>query len=114
MSKRSNWQEFKALLERHNITKLYHFTDRDNLINIISHGGIYSWADCDKKGIKIPKPGGGDLSRRLDKRDGLQHYVRVSFTTEHPMMYVAMNDGRISNPVILEIDPEVIYDSETR
>ena len=29
-------------------------------------------------------------------------------------MYVAMNDGRISNPVILEIDPEVIYDSETR
>ena len=42
MSKRSNWQEFKALLERHNITKLYHFTDRDNLINIISHGGIYS------------------------------------------------------------------------
>ena len=25
------------------------------------------------------------------------------------MMYVAMNDGRISNPVVLEIDPEVIY-----
>ena len=25
------------------------------------------------------------------------------------MMYVAMNDGRISNPVILEISPEVIY-----
>ena len=25
------------------------------------------------------------------------------------MMYVAMQDGRLSNPVILEIDPEVIY-----
>ena len=113
MSKRSDWQEFKAILDQHRITKLYHFTDRDNLENIIRHGGLYSWADCESKGIKIPKPGGGDLSRQLDKRDGLQHYVRVSFTTEHPMMFVAMNDGRISNPVILEIDPAVIYDSET-
>ena len=39
--------------------------------------------------------------------------MRVSFTTQHPMMYVAMKDGRISNPVILEIDPEVIYWNET-
>ena len=29
------------------------------------------------------------------------------------MMYVAMNEDRISNPVILEIDPEVIYDKDT-
>lgn len=28
-------------------------------------------------------------------------------------MYVAMKDGRISNPVILEIDPEVIYWNES-
>ena len=114
MSQRSNWNEFKAILDRHGIKKLYHFTDRDNLEAIIKHGGLYSWADCEAKGIKIPKPGGGDLSRQLDKRDGLQHYVRVSFTTQHPMMYVAMNDGRISNPVILEIDPAVIFDSESR
>ena len=32
----------------------------------------------------------------------------------HPMMYVAMNEDRISNPVILEIDPEVIYDEDTK
>ena len=25
------------------------------------------------------------------------------------MMYMAMNEGRISNPVLLEIDPQVIY-----
>lgn len=48
-------------------------------------------------------------SRDLDRRDNLQNFVRVSFVREHPMMYVAMNDGRISNPVVLEIDPEVIY-----
>ena len=113
MSKRNNWEEFKKLLEQNNITKLYHFTDRDNLENIIKNGGLYSWKDCEARGINIPKPGGGgpdSLSWSLDKQAGLEHYVRVSFTANHPMMYVAMNEGRISNPVLLEIDPEVIYD----
>ena len=114
MAKRDNYLSFKELIDYHNIKKLYHFTDRDNLKSIIDNGGLYSWADCDAKGITISKPGGGDLSKSLDRRDNLQHYVRLSFTTEHPMMYVAMNEGRITNPVILEIDPEVIYDSDTR
>lgn len=109
MNKKSNWQEFKEILDQHGITKLYHFTDRENLDSIIKNGGLYSWMDCERKGIKIAKPGGGDLSRQLDSGRNLEDYVRVSFTTQHPMMYVAMKDGRISNPVILEIDPEVIY-----
>ena len=109
MEKKSNWQDFKAILVQYGITKLYHFTDRSNLESIIKEGGLYSWMDCDRKGIKITKPGGEALSRSLDCRHNLQEYVRVSFTTQHPMMYVAMQEGRISNPVILEIDPEVIY-----
>ena len=109
MDKKSNWQEFKAVLDEHRIVKLYHFTDRDNLESIIKNGGLYSWMDCERKGIKIAKPGGGSTSRQLDSGRNLEDYVRVSFTTQHPMMYVAMKDGRISNPVILEIDPEVIY-----
>jgi len=114
MNKRTNWQQFKELLDKHGIKKLYHFTDRDNIESIIKNGGLYSWADCDNKGITIKKPGGGDTSRSLDRRDNLQNYVRVSFTKKHPMMYVAMNDGRITNPEILEIDPEVIFDQDTK
>ena len=113
MDKKSNWQEFKAVLDEHKIVKLYHFTDRDNLESIIKNGGLYSWMDCERKGIKINKPGGSPVSRQLDSGRNLEDYVRVSFTTQHPMMYVAMKDGRISNPVILEIDPEVIYWNET-
>ena len=113
MEKKSNWQEFKAILDQHKIVKLYHFTDRDNLESIIKNGGLYSWMDCERKGIKINKPGGSPVSRQLDSGRNLEDYVRVSFTTQHPMMYVAMKDGRISNPVILEIDPEVIYWKET-
>ena len=112
MEKKSNWQEFEQVLKDNRITKLYHFTDFDNLESIIKHGGLYSWADCDEKGIKIAKPGGSFQSRSLDSRDRLEHYVRLSFAYDHPMQYVAMNDGRISNPVVLEIDIETaLWDS---
>lgn len=109
MNKKSNWQELKNIIDEKGVKKLYHFTDRDNLESIIKNGGLYSWADCDEKGIVIPKPGGESLSRSLDTRDGLQHYVRVSFVKDHPMMFIAMNEHRISNPVVLEIDPEVVW-----
>jgi hypothetical protein len=69
--------------------------------------------DCERKGIKIAKPGGGSLSRQLDSGRNLEDYVRVSFTTQHPMMFVAMKDGRISNPVVLEIDLEVALWEDT-
>ena len=109
MADKNNYDEFKKLIEQHHITTLYHFTDIENLESIIKNGCLYSWADCEQKGISISKPGGSMDSRNLDRRDNLQNFVRVSFVKEHPMMYVAMNDGRISNPVVLEIDPEVIY-----
>ena len=114
MNKKGNWQDFNAVLEQQGIRTLYHFTDRENLDSIIKHGGVYSWMDCEQKGIQIPKPGGDDLSRSLDKRDGLQHYVRVSFTPNHPMMYKAMGEGRIPNPVVLEIDTDVISWEDTK
>lgn len=108
MDIRENSSDFITRLNDYGITKLYHFTDRENLESIIYNGGLYSWADCKTKGITIPKPGGSPQSRNLDLRDGLQNYVRVCFTPRHPMMFVAMNDGRISNPIILEIDIKMI------
>ena len=113
MEMKRNWQEFEQVLKDNRITKLYHFTDFDNLESIIKHGGLYSWADCEEKGIKIAKPGGGDLSRSLDKKGRLERYVRLGFTGDHPMKYVAMEDGRISNPVVLEIDIEAALWDDT-
>ena len=113
MNKKSNWQAYEQVLKEGRIHKLYHFTDRDNLESIIRHGGLYSWKDCEEKGIKITKPGGSDTSRSLDTRDGLEYYARLSFVPDHPMMFVAMNDGRISNPVILEIDLEAALWEDT-
>ena len=53
MERKSNWQDFQTIIEREGITKLYHFTDQDNLASIIQQGGLYSWADCADKGITI-------------------------------------------------------------
>lgn len=113
MEKKKNSASFSKVLKQNGIKTLYHFTDRDNLEQIIKHGGLYSWADCEKKGITVPKPGGDDLSRKLDCRDHLEHYVRLCFTRQHPMMFMAMNNGRISNPVILEINPDVVEWQDT-
>ena len=106
-------EEYKQIIQRERIEKLYHFTDRANLDSIIEAGGLYSWADCKARHITIPKPGSSDSSRSLDMRDGLQHFVRLSLCREHPMKYVAMKEGRIDNPVLLEISPEVINWAET-
>lgn len=95
------------------ITKLYHFTDKTNIKSIIDNGGLYSWKACERKGITINRPGGSQTSRSLDSYRGLENYVRLSFTRKHPMMYVAQNDGRICNPVILEIDLSVARQSTT-
>lgn len=113
MDKKINWEEYQHILDEGRITKLYHFTDRDNLKSIIKHGGLFSWKDCEEKGITIAKPGGSSTSRSLDQRDGLQYYARLSFVRDHPMMFVAMDDGRISNPVVLEIDIEAALWKDT-
>lgn len=111
---KTNWQDFQRTLQQHNITKLYHFTDRANLPSIRANGGLYSWYYCQQNNITIPKPGGSPTSWILDQRKGLQNFVRVSFVRDHPMLYIAQNDGRITSPVILEICVELIYKKATR
>jgi len=112
--KKTNWVEFQQVLQQNDVITLYHFTDRANIASIKKYGGLYSWDYCDKNDIIIPYQGGGSLSRDLDRKYSLQDYVRVSFTRNHPMMFVAQNEGRIQNPVILTISLDVCYFQETR
>ena len=109
MKRRSDYYLFKKILDKFQIKKFYHFTDRSNIESIIKNGGLYSWGDCLKNGIYISRSGGSDLSRTLDEQENLQDYVRISICKHHPMMYYAMNDGRITNPVILEIDTDILF-----
>ena len=110
---KNDWRYFEEILQEYNIKSLYHFTDSSNVASIKEHGGIYSWWSADEKGIFIPKSGGNDFSKNLDKRYNLQDYARLSFTKKHPMMYVAQKDGRITSPIVLKISPEVVFWRET-
>jgi len=100
--------DFLDLLNQKDITCFYHFTDKANIQSITTHGGLYSWFECGRRGINIPVQGGSDLSIKLDSRHNLQDYVRLSFNKRHPMLYIAKRDGRIKNHVFLEISPKVI------
>jgi len=111
---RFDWKLFNKHLQRKGIKHLYHFTDEANLNSIIENEGLFSWSSCNSQNIKIPKPGGSNLSRQLDERAGLENFVRLSFTPDHPMMYAAISDGRIQNPVVLEIDYEVVFLKESK
>ena len=81
---------------------LYHFTDYRNLKSIRRHG-LMSWPRLHKK--KIPHyPASNKLSRDLDRQKGLQDYVRLCKSPDHPMAYIAKKEGRISNYAWLRID----------
>lgn len=49
----------------------------------------------------------------MDWEKNLGNYVRLSFTKDHPMMYVAKNEGRITDPIILEINLSIANLAET-
>ncbi len=110
---KNDWRYFENILREYNIESLYHFTDSSNIASIKEHGGLYSWWTANEKGIFIPKSGGDDLSKSLDERYNLEDYVRLSFTQNHPMMYVAQKNGCILNPIILKIDPQIIFWKDT-
>ncbi len=109
-----NWLDYFKVAKTNSVKSLYHFTDRKNLESIKRNGGLYSWDFCEKNNILITNPGGDSLSRTLDRRHRLENYVRLSFSRNHPMMYVAKKQNRIENPIILEIDPEVIFWKNTK
>lgn len=111
LTKKFNWRDFQKVLQENGITAFYHFTDYHNLKSIKETNGLYSWHYADSNGIVINFPGGDTLSRDLDKRYGLQDYVRVSFCTDHPMQYRLQQRGR--NLALLEVDIEVAYYENT-
>lgn len=90
------------------ITLLYHFTDRRNLPSIREHGGLYPIATLKKKNIKVVAPGGNEWSRDADGIKGMDAYVHLCFRNNHPMEYLARQEGRIGDTIFLQIHPDVL------
>lgn len=90
------------------IHTLYHFTDRRNLALIREIGGLYPLADLETAGIDIPAPGSDEVSRYTDRRANLHRYVHLCFKSNHPMEYIARQEGRIGDTIFMQIHPSVL------
>ena len=100
-----------SILKDGGITKLYHFTDQSN-ISSIKKLGLFSWSHLVGNAIKTVC-GGNSRSHKMDKEADRHDFVRLSFTPNHPMMFACKKDGRITNPVVLEVDINVILLPDT-
>jgi hypothetical protein len=85
---------------------LYHFTDARNIPSIKEHG-LHSWWRLLGKKIDFI-PASTYNSRKIDRDKELQNYVRLCKDPNHPMAYIAKEEGRIGYYKWLEIDESVL------
>lgn len=119
---RSRWDKtdaalamkMKTILTKYKLDGVWHFTDRSNLELIVKHEGLLSLAEIEQRGIEIPVPGGNNWSRDADKIKGVHEYVHLAFVDDHPMLYRAKQEGRISDPIWLKIDSSVLLQEGVR
>ena len=90
------------------IRYLYHFTDQRNLASIRDNGGLHSTANLRKMGFDTFHPGGNDVSLEADRRFGMDRFVHLCFNTNHPLEYLARQDGRIQRTAWLYVDPSIL------
>jgi len=98
----------KDPFQQYSVTAFYHFTDRRNVRLIRELGGFYSLAKLRVMKIEIPAPGGNDWSHEADGHKGLDQYIHLCFRDNHPMEYVARQEGRITDSVFLHIHPDIL------
>jgi hypothetical protein len=99
----------QAALKKLGVNCLWHFTDEKNYQSIADNG-LLSWKQIKLREIKASAPGGNDWSHDADAMAGVDDYVHLAFSRQHPMLYVAQQEGRISKPIWLKIDLAVLED----
>lgn len=102
----------QKVLKSHGIKSIWHFTDKSNLASIKKYG-LLSLKKIEKKSVHVSFYGADSLSHSLDRSLGLDKFVHLSFIDDHPMYHVAKRDGRIKNPIWLEIDLSVLHEDNT-
>ncbi|WP_161978341.1 DarT ssDNA thymidine ADP-ribosyltransferase family protein [Sphingomonas oligophenolica] len=90
----------------------YHFTDTRNLALIRASGLLYTRAQKEKERVAIA-PGGNDWSLDADRRSGMDAFVHLCFFDDHPMEWIARQQGRIADSLFLKISPQVLRIPDT-
>lgn len=103
---------YKDFLISNEIERLYHFSSRNNLSSI-KENGICSVSELAKLGLSV-NYSSSSFSRQIDSNKDLSDYVHLSYERKHPMLFVALAEGRIYDYVIFEIQPIVIFQEGTK
>ncbi len=99
-------------LKHYGIKSFWHFTDMSNLESIKKYG-LLSLHQLNQKKVNVSCYGANELSHQLDEAKGLDRYVHLSFIPDHPMQYMRVKNGKMPNPIWLEIDVSVIFENRT-
>lgn len=88
---------------------LFHIADKANEASIDEHG-LLSTSEAAARGISPNVSGGNGLTQYLDRRDGLDDRVFLSFFKS---VLMPKDDGidRFRRPMVLAIKPEIILSS---
>jgi hypothetical protein len=104
----------KDMIDKYGIRAVWHFTDRENIASIEREGGILSLAELERRGIELPVYGGNEWSQKADRQRGLDQFVHLTFIREHPMQYLAVQEGRFKEPIWIRIDSAVLLEAGVR
>ena len=102
----------QEILKHHGINSIWHFTDRSNLKSI-SENGLVSLNTILKQNIEVSRYGASDSSHRQDIQKGFHTCVHLSFIQDHPMYHIAKRDGRLIDPVWIELDLSIMTSDNT-
>ncbi|BBE31759.1 hypothetical protein OSSY52_19000 [Tepiditoga spiralis] len=112
----SNWynNEYYYVKKLYNIIMkkkgyILHVTEYENLKSIIKEKGIYSVNNLKWKKI-YPKYITDNLSKKLDKKNNTNDYVKVAFDESYNMFSAKIYYKKLKNPVIIKIDPIILLE----
>lgn len=92
--------------------ELYHFTSEENLKSIWERG-LLAVPILEKSKISFI-PSSNQTSRDLDRRKGLEKYVRLCKSRDHKMAKQVEFEGRVKKLVWLKVHPRVLDYPNTR
>ena len=104
----------ELILKEFGIEYVWHFTDLSNLDSINQTEGLLSLSELTQRGLLIPKPGGNDWSHTADRMKGVDRYIHLAFVKNHPMQYIAKQDGRHPDPIWIKIKSDILLEKTTR
>lgn len=88
---------------------LYHFTDRRNIDGMRKRGGLYSFQELGNSRVNEIFCGGNDWSHDADRMNGVDDYVHLCFIRNHPMEYLARQEGRIQETYWIFVHRDVLH-----